>query len=459
MKKMKFLSLIIALSLAFTACNDAIDIDPKDEIVESNALTSVSDIEDAVIGVYAAISGTNLVSWNSRFTDNTRKGVGNRGQGVQVHTWSINSSTTDVAAIWNNMYLVNNRLNRILSVIDGIPTNGDADIKLLKQLKGELLVIRAMTHFDLARYFSPSYTTESSLSVPYIDYPVVLEQPARNTMGEVYTKIEADLTSAASLLSGTTNDNFFVTADVIPALRARVALYKKDNIAAITNATTVISRFNLSLINDFENIWTDGSEAEVIFKLKRNPGEGAIGTLFTDSNGDIFFSPSDELVSLYDAADKRKEVYFSPNLQEVFKYRGTASNSGLNDIKLFRVSEQYLIRAEAYAQENDLIKAAADYNKLRKNRIDSYVDETFASKTDALDKIALERRRELAFEGHHFFDLKRNSLPVDRWTVDSAPNPNSQNLSATDFKFTLPIPQAEIFANDNMVQNDGYTTN
>ena len=43
--------------------------------------------------------------------------------------------------------------------------------------------------------------------------------------------------------------------------------------------------------------------------------------------------------------------------------------------------------------------------------------------------------------------------------MDSAPNPNSQNLSATDFKFTLPIPQAEIFANDNMVQNDGYTTN
>ncbi|PCI33780.1 MAG: hypothetical protein COB60_07310 [Flavobacteriaceae bacterium] len=459
MKKLKYLSIVLAMTLAFTACNDAIEIDPKDEIVESNALTSVRDIEDAVIGVYAAISGSNLINWNSRFTDNTRKGVGNRGQGVQVHTWSINSSTGDAAAMWNNMYLVNNRLNRVLDVIDGIPTENDDDINLIKQLKGELLVIRAMSHFDLARYYSTSYTNESELSVPYIDYTVVLEKPSRNTMGEVYAFLDKDLNEASALLAGSSSSNIYITPDLIPALRARIALYKEDNVSAITNATIVINKFNLAPNGEFVDIWTDDIEDEVIFKLKRNPGEGAIGTLFTASNGDIFFSPSDEIVSLYSDSDIRKEVYFSSDFQEVVKYPGTSSNAGLNDIKLFRVSEQYLIRAEAYAKEGDLVKAAADYNKLREKRITSYVNESFANLTEALSKIALERRRELAFEGHHFFDLKRTGMDVDRWEVDAAPNPNSILLNAGDYRFTLPIPQAEIFANENMVQNSGYTSN
>ena len=408
MKNIKYIfTSMLCITLLFS-CDNAIDIDPRDEIVESNALNSVRDIQDAAIGVYGGISGSNLIGWNSRFTDNTRKGVGNRGQGVQVHTWSINSSTVEPAGLWNNLYGVINRLNRVLAVIDNIPTKNAAEVLTINRIKAELLVIRAMNHFDLMRLYSPSFTNTSDLAVPYIDFPVVLEKPVRNTVAEVYTGIDKDLDAASALFGNSTNTKFYVTKDVISALKARVSLYKgNDNINAINNASTLISKYPLVNINSFPDVWTDASDTGVIFQLSRNPGEGAAGTLFTDNNGDIFFSPSDELVSLYSALDIRRFVYFNSNLQEVDKYPGTTANPGLNNIKMFRVAEQYLIRAESYAKEKDLVKAAADYNMLRRNRINNYVDETFTTELDALAKISEERRRELAFEGHRFFDLKR----------------------------------------------------
>ncbi|CAM1346417.1 RagB/SusD family nutrient uptake outer membrane protein [Tenacibaculum crassostreae] len=455
-----YISLMVFILAFVTSCQDAIDVLPKDEITESSALETVDDIEDAVTGVYAAISGSNLISWNSRFSDNLKKGAGNRGQGVQVHTWSIVTSTNEPDGLWRNMYLVINRANRILAVIDNIPTNSSADASKINVFKGELLTIRALMHFDLARLFSTSYTDLNALAVPYVDFPVVLEKPARNTLGEVYTNIENDLIEASSLISSSSRSNIYVTPDVIPALKARVALYKNtsaDNTVAINNATTVINNNSISSISNMPSVWTDDSEQGVIFKLKRTPTNFAVGTLFTDTNGDVFFSPAKQLMDLYTSNDARKSSYFASS-DEVGKYLGTSSVFGLNDIKMFRVAEQYLIRAEAYARENMLTEAAADYNMVRKNRISSYTDESFANKTEALNKIREERRRELAYEGHRFFDLKRDGLPVTRLADDCAPNSFACDLPASSHKFTLPIPQTEIFANPNIAdqQNPGY---
>lgn len=459
-KYIKQLSLLVCFLAIAISCQDAINVVPKDEITESSAIENFDDVEDAVTGVYAAISGSNLISWNSRFTDNLKKGAGNRGQGVQVHTWSIVTSTNEPEGLWDNMYLVINRANRILAVIDNIPTDDASESTQLSVLKGELLTIRAMMHFDLTRLFSTSYTDLNVLAVPYVDFPVVLEKPARNTLGEVYTAIEKDLTEAASLITASTRSNIYISPDVIPALRARVALYKNttsDNTVAINNATSVINNNPISSISNFPLVWTDNSEQGVIFKLKRTPTNFAVGTLFTDTNGDVFFSPAKQLMDLYTSNDNRLSSYFV-STDEIGKYPGTSSVYGLNDIKLFRTAEQYLIRAEAYARDNKLTEAAADYNMVRKNRISSYTDETFASKSDAITKIREERRRELAYEGHRFFDLKRNDLPVSRLASDCAPNSFACSLPSTDHKFTLPIPQAEIFANPNIAdeQNPGY---
>jgi hypothetical protein len=116
----------------------------------------------------------------------------------------------------------------------------------------------------------------------------------------------------------------------------------------------------------------------------------------------------------------------------------------------------FLIRAEAKAENGDLAGGAADLNALRTARITGYVNETFASKDALITAIMNERFKELAFEGHRFWDLKRRNLPVNRLTAD-APNAAAMTLSAGNFRFLLPIPNSEIQANPKIQQNPGYT--
>ena len=116
----------------------------------------------------------------------------------------------------------------------------------------------------------------------------------------------------------------------------------------------------------------------------------------------------------------------------------------------------YLIRAEANAELNNLVAATNDLNTLRAARINGYTNVTLATKDAAITAIMEERFKELPYEGHRFWDLKRRNLPVNRLTND-APNANSTTLAAGSFRFLLPIPNAEIQANPLIQQNPGYT--
>jgi hypothetical protein len=286
------------VGLLFTSCEDAYNVEPDDEILESNAITSVADLEKAAIGLYGTVSGSNLISYSSRFTDDLRLPADNRGQGVQVHTWDINSGSNSPTGIWFNLYNVINRANRILNVIDGIPAL-TADEELQKdRIKGECLGLRALSHFDLLRSFGVSYDGDSSeLGVPNIDYVVVLQQPSRNTVAENYDFINADINAALGLLDPNYADNTRLTVNALNALQARVALYQGDYATAIAAASQVISNVPLATATEYPDIWTDASENEVVFKLKRTTGDGAVGTLFQDTNGDVFFSMSNDLLS------------------------------------------------------------------------------------------------------------------------------------------------------------------
>jgi hypothetical protein len=125
-------------------------------------------------------------------------------------------------------------------------------------------------------------------------------------------------------------------------------------------------------------------------------------------------------------------------------------------MKCARIAEMYLIRAEANAKKAspDLAAGAADLNTLRAQRITGYVNETFASAADLITAVLDERFKELCFEGFRFYDLRRNNLPVQRNASDASPA--WQTLPITSYRFVFPIPDAEIRANPNMTQNEGY---
>jgi hypothetical protein len=135
---------------------------------------------------------------------------------------------------------------------------------------------------------------------------------------------------------------------------------------------------------------------------------------------------------------------------------GSSGLPNLTDVKLYRTGEMYLIRAEAYAEKSNLSLATQDLNALRKARIDGYTDATFADKPALLTALVLERYKELAFEGHRFFDLRRNNLPITREPADAINALGATDLSSTNKEYAYPIPNAEIKANSNVKQNPLY---
>ena len=372
-----------------------------------------------------------------------------------MHTWSITTSDATVLSLYNSYFSVINRANRILEAAGNFSVDADDEAEF-NRLKGELYAIRAWSHFKSLTYFSTSYTNDDALAVPYIDYVVVLERPLRNTVGEVFQGIENDLALAKDLIPDTFNDNTFFSLDAITALEARMALYREDFPTAITKSTVLIDKYNLTDTASFPSIWTDNEDAENIFKLARVVGDDAIGQIYNANSALTYWLASEKLFNSYDANDIRLNL-IDNTTRVINKYPGNVAEVGLNHIKDFRISEQYLIRAEAYARSTQLVLAADDYNELRMNRIVGYTPESFSNVVVAMSNILDERYRELAFEGHRFLDLKRTGTDLVRDTNDcSILNADACTLQSSNYLFTLPIPQDERFVNPDITQTPVY---
>lgn len=148
------------------------------------------------------------------------------------------------------------------------------------------------------------------------------------------------------------------------------------------------------------------------------------------------------------------------------KYAGKTGGHSSNDLKVFRLSEMYFIKAECRVRANDRPSAASLIQTVRQAR--NYIPgatvptPTYGSNQEAFADIMLERRKELCFEGHRYIDLKRlgadaGITSTDRYFKDSENSSatNPANISITDYRFTLPIPQAEINVNP-IEQNPNY---
>lgn len=474
---MKKFIYIIFVFIGLQGCNDALDILPVDAVAAEGALTTPEDIDLALSGAYAAYNPQLLIQFSSRFTDDLRFGNANGGQGTVEHNQTINAGSGVVAAIYSGYYAVINRVNRILEATELLDQSGlSTDQKnRLKEIQGQALALRALAHFDLLSFFAPTFE-DSDLGIPYIDFVVILELPARNSVGEVFAGIQADLDAAKPLISDTAN--IFLTKDLITALEAKIALYRGDNGQAISKANVLIGNYNLANRAQYEAMYQDADDTEVIFKLSKTVSDARAGGLFYfTGTGGAFFEMSFGLFDALDPIDIRYDVLVDDDMDGgtidpvsdppttifIKKYPGRDGQFGLNDLKLYRVAEQYLIKAEALAKQGQLAEAANTIDALRDARFGADMPTpVYGSLDEAINDVLAERRIELAYEGHRYIDLRRTraltGLGIVRNEADCG-GPTPCVLLPTDFKFTLPIPQAEIDVNPNMIQNPGYETN
>jgi len=282
----------------------------------------------------------------------------------------------------------------------------------------------------------------------------------------------------------------YITIDAVKAMEARVALNKCDWSKAATLASGLVDGGKYPLLtsqSDFTDLWTNDSGKECIVQfwssILSTPNTNDYG--YIQYTGGIYspnYIPEKWIVEAYDADDLRFNTWFkktqvnlgnfSGNIYLCFKFPGnpelmssTGSSTYIQKIKPFRIAEQYLIAAEAYARSNQPVNANKYLNALRASRIPSYTAKSYSG-DELLKQVKLERAREFYGEGFRFKDLKRwkdgltRSEAQDKNLVVDAGSENTELLHRdADHPFFLwPIPQAEIDANPQIrnQQNTGY---
>lgn len=241
------------------------------------------------------------------------------------------------------------------------------------------------------------------------------------------------------------------------ALLARVYLYERNYDKAYEYASAVLAQNPIAAMNEYGALWTDESNKEVLFELKKLSGEETIGTIFFSADNSSSFEPSTELINSFDEDDIRLQIFIGDGVdrdgvavKRVNKYKGTAENVGLADQKMLRSSEMLLIMAEAKAH-TDLAEGNKLLNQLRAARIEGWESKDYTTEEVLLNEILLERRRELCYEGHRFFDMRRFNLPIYKPMID-------KTLDINDHHRIQPIPLSEMQGNPVIAkqQNSGY---
>lgn len=448
--------IIVGMLIGMMSCSYT-DLKPTDKVGDHEIFSSVFTLEQATTGIYAKMSLRTTLNVSAILSDDVYKGGQNGGAGDDSYQWTYSAATGDHNNLWSSYYGVINMANRVLEGAKTVHPNNQVEEKIKQNCIGTALFIRAYTSFDLLRFFS-DFDKKENLGIPYSKQKVVLETLGRNTVAECYQEIFKDLETAIPLLSQDVPETpCYASQLAAKALLARINLYARNYNQAYQYAAEVLNQKPIVGIQQYPKIWSDETKDEIIFELTRLPGEETIGTLFWSADNSSSFEPSTELIKSYDGKDIRLQTFIGDGVdrdnvpvKRVNKYKGTKENVGLSNQKMIRSSEMLLIMAECKANSN-ITEANSLLNKLRRARIKDWSDKNYSTKEEILQEILLERRRELCFEGHRFFDLRRFHLPIYKPMIN-------KTLDVDNIRRVMPIPLAEMQGNNVIAnqQNPGY---
>ncbi|MEA3503659.1 MAG: RagB/SusD family nutrient uptake outer membrane protein [Bacteroidota bacterium] len=461
--KIKNIYLLISLVgiLGLSSCSDDyLEVKPTFSVSTDEQIDSKEKAEALVAGTYDRFSvssyGAHVLGLSDlRGDDIFLKASGNYGRFVTTYQLSEIPTSYKLNYIWQYAYQVISNANVIINNLEGSTAIENSEAYI-----AEMKALRAQSYFNLVRIFSKAYTDDAT--APGIPISLVIasgttEAPARGTVQDVYDLIISDLEYAEEKLPASNDNLQRITLPVVKGLLARVYLAQGEWTKARDYATTAYAGIELTAtIGELKDFNTPTTEWMWSMDMREDDNNGYLMLpSFYDTRrmGYSSFRATNELVDLFDANDERT-TYFGPASAEGFKIEKFIHVSSWDmDQILMRASEMYLIEAEAKAELGDDDGAKTALNMIR-NR--AGLDNEIATGEALKTSIQTERRRELFGEGFRFFDLKRRNMPLiktgDSHWVDI-------NLEANDDKFTLPIPQDEIDANDNISeadQNAGY---
>jgi starch-binding outer membrane protein, SusD/RagB family len=439
------------------SCTKKLELEPKQSIDASTALTTATDVEAAVIGAYSilaggALYGTNLLLMpDLQAAENYAAWRGTFQGQRQISLKNMTRDNSEASRTWIAAYRAINMANIVLANTNVVK---DADMK--DQLEGEALFIRGIMHFELVRFFAKPWGATASndhKGIVIKTKPTYTEEPVegRASVKAVYDQVIADLTAAAAKLPDT-RDGIRADRYVALAFLARVYLQQSDYAKALQAANTVIQsgnyEMNADVIEAFKKDLTDESIWEIEQDVQNNAGTSNDGmaTFYASLPGigraDVRVDAG--FINTYNSADLRKTEWYylgsgarpAPN-QYTAKWTTFEQN-----LPIIRLAEMYLIRAECNLRLGTSVGDTPANDLAQVRNPDRVGLPVIANPT--LADVLQERIFELAFEGVRIHDIKRlrGSTGVFAWDND---------------KLVFPIPQREVDASRNVIeQNPGY---
>lgn len=495
---MKNIKIYILAFMMLFGMNSCLDKYPEDAVLEKDAIATVDHVDQAVIGIYSSFLSGALYSGYLTLLPDIQADLVYAVNGYtntygDFWRWDILATNVQVEAVYGALYDVIGRCNFLLDNVEKIKpgiTNDD-ELDRLEQYCGEAYFARALAYSELIKLYCKSYESkeeaENELGVVITKHYYKKEKIERASLEESYRFVLSDLDRAAELLAigddykpaldGPLYNSVYFNEYTVYALRARVALYMKDWDAAIEYSSKVIDSeyYQLSSANTeyasglsyYQYMWASDNSSEIIWKVgftSTNYG-GALGTVFFNYDYSSFkpdYVPAKWVLDLYDGYDLRYNAFFQEYTTGyahglawplLVKYWGNtdlyseAQLLNLSMPKVFRLSEQYLIRAEAYCQQEtpNYSKASKDISALRTARYYSYGGSTAMNADNAMTIIEEERVKELYMEGFRLTDLKRWHKGFERTPQSQTlSNGNNLKIEADAPLFVWPIPQHEL---------------
>lgn len=486
MKKNFIYILVLAVSALMVSCKDYLDIKPSSQGIQisntsadSLLYKSPSEVEAALAGAYADFrneyySLDYFVNGDAQ-SDDAYAGADNPAN-FQIDDYNIDATNTNVSRDWAYLYSTIGKANAVINNVDAVP---GLEEERKKQIKGEASFIRAFMYFQLVQLWGDvplQLQSVTTISYDLLDELFPIMFPARAPQEEVFAQIISDLELAVESVKSVQPDKGFATKGAANAMLAKVyATIQPPQWDKVLLYCDAVMAGGYSLLPDYDMLWDNLNEnsAESIFEINY-AGTSESGnwgaSMFQGLDWKKFNTPSNDLVKAFDdeqdmirknasiiwldVSGKWSDPYWpQTNFPFVNKYRIYTSNSPQNYI-IIRLADIILLQAEALNENGDQGGAAALVNQIR-SRVSLPAVE--ASSQDAMRlAIEKERRLELAFEGHRWYDLKRTGRAIT--VINSAIGPQGTvfgyNLNTN--KLLWPIPQAELDKNTKLVQNPGY---
>lgn len=448
MKRIVFISLLTAgLGLLASACDALLDQTPANYVSDKAIIVDAASAQAALNGVYHQLGaegyygGKYFVAGIYLAGDNvTWTGSLNYYYDFNTHQYSADNQLLSKA--WYAIYATVNQANQVIDKVTALD-NVNAEEKA--RIIGEATLIRSLAFFDLARTWGNIPLVRRATSSPD-QFAGVKQTPAST----VYQEVIADVKSIYNdLLASSDRDHISkATAD---AFLARVFLYAGDWENAEIHAGRLITNGTYELI-DYPLFLKGKLTRESIWELtysSSNKNEHSLYWRSPNDGGRHEWGPSKELVALLSnplVGGSRKSLFTDLSTAQVpdyyvgnLYYRPTGDDPAF----LFRIAEQYLIRAEARARKTnpDLQGALSDLNAVRRRA--QVLDSRASTLAEVLQAIENERRVEFALEPHRWFDLIRTSRAV-------------QVLGVQLYQTLFPIPYNDIQADNDLIQNPEY---